>query len=444
MSRSFTPLETARPQPLRGASARARFLTGFAPTYRQAGSSSFTLIELLIVIAVVAILSVVVILALNPAELLKQARDSARLSDINTINKALALYQVDNPQGAFGTASTTYISYPDSSSSCANIGVSTSTIASGYALACSASLSYQKIDGTGWIPVNLSAITGGAPISQLPKDPVNTTSSNNYYIYHGNSSNWAITALLESQKYLAQSAEKDGGYDPGRFEKGSSLALISEGEGLVGWWDFEEGLGSTTSTDKSGNSNNGAWNGTGTHYADGKVGMYAGSFNGTNDYLTATHNASLNISSPYAISLWIRLNSVSDQHHRFINKGNLANGFWTFLHEQNSQFRSQPFFGGGYQTAGLFSATVPLAGQWYHFAVTSNKNTAYFYINGSLEDTSTETYDATLPTNTNPLSIGRSEIWDTGNNHYGSLDDVRIYSRALSAAEIAAIYNATK
>ncbi|KKW47096.1 MAG: hypothetical protein UY99_C0042G0007, partial [Parcubacteria group bacterium GW2011_GWA1_59_11] len=42
--------------------------------------SSFTLIELLVVIAIVAILSAVVIITLNPAELLKQSRDSNRLS----------------------------------------------------------------------------------------------------------------------------------------------------------------------------------------------------------------------------------------------------------------------------------------------------------------------------------------------------------------------------
>jgi len=42
--------------------------------------SAFTLIELLIVIAIIAILSIVVILVLNPAQLLKQSRDSNRVS----------------------------------------------------------------------------------------------------------------------------------------------------------------------------------------------------------------------------------------------------------------------------------------------------------------------------------------------------------------------------
>lgn len=56
---------------------------------------SFALIELLVVITIVAILAVAVILAVNPAELLKQARDITRLSDLDTLNHALWFYQVD-------------------------------------------------------------------------------------------------------------------------------------------------------------------------------------------------------------------------------------------------------------------------------------------------------------------------------------------------------------
>ena len=62
-------------------------------------NSSFTLIELLVVLALVAILSVVVVMTLNPAELIKQARDSNRLSDLATINTALNLFSADVTSG---------------------------------------------------------------------------------------------------------------------------------------------------------------------------------------------------------------------------------------------------------------------------------------------------------------------------------------------------------
>jgi type II secretory pathway pseudopilin PulG len=52
--------------------------------------SAFTLIELLVVIAITEILSVVVMLTLNPAELLRQSRDSTRIADMGTLNTAVA------------------------------------------------------------------------------------------------------------------------------------------------------------------------------------------------------------------------------------------------------------------------------------------------------------------------------------------------------------------
>ncbi|MEK7094356.1 MAG: prepilin-type N-terminal cleavage/methylation domain-containing protein [Patescibacteria group bacterium] len=55
----------------------------------------FTLIELLIVIAIIAVLSVVVVLTLNPAELLRRARDSTRISDMSSLNSALNNYRTD-------------------------------------------------------------------------------------------------------------------------------------------------------------------------------------------------------------------------------------------------------------------------------------------------------------------------------------------------------------
>jgi len=75
--------------------------------------TGFTLIELLIVIGIVAVLSAVAVLTLNPTELLEQARDSRRLTDLATINKALSIYEDDTEVGALGTPMTVYVSVPD-------------------------------------------------------------------------------------------------------------------------------------------------------------------------------------------------------------------------------------------------------------------------------------------------------------------------------------------
>ena len=65
--------------------------------------SSFTLVELLIVIAILAVLAAAVVIVLNPAELLAQARDSQRLSDISTLKNAVDLMIVDDPSASLGT-----------------------------------------------------------------------------------------------------------------------------------------------------------------------------------------------------------------------------------------------------------------------------------------------------------------------------------------------------
>ena len=83
--------------------------------------SAFTLIELLVVIAIIAILSIVVVLTLNPAESLRQTRDSNRLSDLSVLSSAIAQYQTDqsiiSSSGAMGTSSVIYVSLPDTNAS---------------------------------------------------------------------------------------------------------------------------------------------------------------------------------------------------------------------------------------------------------------------------------------------------------------------------------------
>ena len=83
---------------------------------------SFTLIELLIVIGILVVLAVVVVLVLNPTELLKQIWDSVRLSDLATLNKAIGIYQAQG-NTSLGTSSIVYVSIPDSSATCANLGL---------------------------------------------------------------------------------------------------------------------------------------------------------------------------------------------------------------------------------------------------------------------------------------------------------------------------------
>ena len=58
--------------------------------------SGFTLVELLIVIAIIAILAAVVFVALDPAQRFADSRDSTRWGEVTSILNAVLKYQVDN------------------------------------------------------------------------------------------------------------------------------------------------------------------------------------------------------------------------------------------------------------------------------------------------------------------------------------------------------------
>ena len=148
--------------------------------------AAFTLVEFLIVIAIIAVLSVVVVLVLNPFQLLFQSRDSNRVSDMAALNVALGIYSAQGGN-SFGNANTIYISIPDpTATSTAGDqcqGLSLLAAPSGTSYFCASSSTFRNTNGTGWIPVNLTTLPGGSPLGQLPIDPVNQSSSNFYYTY---------------------------------------------------------------------------------------------------------------------------------------------------------------------------------------------------------------------------------------------------------------------
>lgn len=183
--------------------------------------NSFTLIELLIVIAILAILSVAIVIVINPTDLIRQSRDTNRLTDLNQLNKALSLFDVTNPNDFTGTSSVVYVSLPDTTTTCANLSLP--ALPSGYSYRCVTTSTLIKTDGTGWIPVNFDGISYGSPIQKLPVDPQNTTSTGQYYSYIPGGS-WELNGSFESEKYRAN-PQKSKTNLPGVIAVGTDLSL---------------------------------------------------------------------------------------------------------------------------------------------------------------------------------------------------------------------------
>ena len=233
-------------------------------------NKGFTLLELLIVISIIAILAIALVFLLNPAETLKKSRDAQRISDLNTVKTALGIMltasstpSLDN-FGAVCLTSTTAagvttantaakIRYSSASIACTGAapaqgadGAGGTAVFGGIAAWCTVGASPQKIDGTGWIPVNLRALTGCSPISSFPVDPINTVSATTpsksdlvyrYACQNGTSASvgsgkpayvFEIDAVLESSAYTVDDNRmtKDGGDNDDKFETGNSLYIL--------------------------------------------------------------------------------------------------------------------------------------------------------------------------------------------------------------------------
>jgi prepilin-type N-terminal cleavage/methylation domain-containing protein len=165
-------------------------------------SRGFTLIELLVVISIIAILSVVVVLTLNPAELLRQAKDSSRISDLSTLKTALSLYLTDGnsnlASSSFGYSACYLSTQSGAGTTTAKCGIFTS--AGITALSSSSSANYRKINSTGWVPVNFSQMSAGTPLGALPADPLND--KNHYYTYAASPTNiFELGTFIESKKF---------------------------------------------------------------------------------------------------------------------------------------------------------------------------------------------------------------------------------------------------
>jgi len=409
---------------------------------------SFTLIELLVVIAIVAILSAVVIITLNPAELLKQSRDSNRLSDLNTLNKALALYEVDVVGGTLGATSTVYVSLPDTSATCANLGLPTLPV--GYQYGCVTEANLRKTDGSGWIPVDLTQISSNTPLGSLPTDPVNATSSGLYYTYVPGGS-YEVNGSMESNKYkMAGSSDKvskDGGDATALFELGSNIRLnpIDYGDtSLIGWWNFEEGSGSSAG-DGSGNGRTGTLT-NGPSWTSGKAGGGIG-LDGSNDHVSVPDNAAWYFGTdPFTISMWVRWNSLVDRESIIgqssgpgnVIKWDLVGGMDTSFAYDSTKITLHIWNGSNYFASWAWTAS---SATWYHLAITRSGTDWILFVNG-VQTGGTQTLSVTVPNVSSDLRIGSDgEAWNFLN---GTMDDVRIYNRALSASEIGSVYNATQ
>ena len=214
----------------------------------------------------------------------------------------------------------------------------------------------------------------------------------------------------------------------------TSIAQADITTGLQAWWKFDEGSG-TTALDSSGNSNNGTLTNS-PLYVTGKIGPYALIFSPASSYVSTGAVSGLTLTS-FTFAAWINVTAypVFSAYAAIVH--NDIGGSPTGIYEEStSGFVVVAGGGTGVAKWLIPASSVPIGG-WHHIVATYDGTTYAMYLDGVAAGS---TYvDSNYSDGAVPYAIGR------GNASYfnGSIDDVRIYNRALSSSDVTQLYNYT-
>jgi concanavalin A-like lectin/glucanase superfamily protein/Big-like domain-containing protein len=198
--------------------------------------------------------------------------------------------------------------------------------------------------------------------------------------------------------------------------------------GLVAAYGFEE-TGGTAVTDSSGKGMAGTISGA-MSVTGGKFGR-ALSFDGVNDLVTVPDANPLDLTPGMTLEAWVKPATVSDWRTVLLKErpGQLAYA----LYAASDNGRPMTEIAAAAQREARGPSALP-AGSWSHVAATYDGTTLKLYVNGT--QVATGTTSGSLFNSTGALRIGGNTIW--GEWFSGLIDEVRVYERALTAAEIAA------
>lgn len=385
---------------------------------------AFTLLEILLVVAIIAILAGIVIVAINPAKQLGNTRDAQRKSDINNLYKAVNQYLID--EGSFPTGITT---------------------------------SAQQICDTNGEPagecLDLSSYLVPNYIQSIPKDPQVDTGSGYYITQSGDnvyleapdteigftnqpgySTTTAVAAFIgilpdDHTPAVAGSGIVTGGEGEGC----DSSCVLALKNGLVGYWPVDGDANDTQG------SLDGSWYGT-ANYVTGILGQ-AANFDGTK-YIKRT-NTGVDFGSDFTVSVWVKPNELNAYYYALwsadpydaVNTLLLTHGGGGSYTTDNYLYWVSAYCGDQWVDTGY---RFPAADVWYNVVTKRSGSRYYFYVNGEATPNSASATGCTTP-NSSEFRVGNEESGYSPRWYNGAIDEIGLWDRALSTDEINDLYN---
>jgi hypothetical protein len=230
---------------------------------------------------------------------------------------------------------------------------------------------------------------------------------------------------------------------PHSTDAATTLVKPPNNLGLVGYWSFNEGS-STRATDFSGNGNTGTTTSPGIPtWTSGKRGA-ALDFDGTDDYVGVASSTSLSPTSAVTIAARVYARDWNDTG-KIVCKKNVSDLLpdYCLTTTQTGGAHLRVMVTG---TDGLFLSdftdiAVPSTSAWHHIVATFDSSATSVYVDGVYQGGETPNAGA-IRTNGGVLNIGSTDFAVNGalDGFNGKIDEVRVYNRALTASEVARLY----
>jgi hypothetical protein len=201
---------------------------------------------------------------------------------------------------------------------------------------------------------------------------------------------------------------------------------------LIGWWKLDEGTG-TACADSSASDNDGTAAGSPAWGTDGNIRTNCLIFDGSND-IVSTAGAAPFGTGDLTLAVWAKTGTIgSYQFCRMIDDYNTHIGM-TQAGGYYSCYASRDRTGTVAQ-----SGTIATPGDWHHYAVTfqASADTCILYVDGAASPNSTP---QACGAESAGYAVGLGARYDSVYSYVGRMQDARVYTRVLTAAQVAALY----